>query len=371
MNLSEKLKRFGNAERIAAIMAVDKHPYFAEYKIGEEGFSNGHLDGVPIKKYWDKHSIRAIINEFFNTARRSIVPLKSTHKGAAIGEMVGGYTTTLGGRETAFGIAYYPPGPEREAAIKSRRDVASIEGDVDFDLVTKSIKAFKKFIALAVGDSEIETPGFAGAVMTGSIQMFASAADKVTNDTPPSFYLNPETNRGNKMTLQEIKDFIRENQTSAKALYSVDQIKEAFPDIAAGNHERITAALNDEKKKAADAETRLAEIAKERDELKKVVDAATFKQNKSATMDKAFGKYTLTDDIKGKVVAFLDELEPVFANTPADKLPVLIEEKIEKAIKVFGGEKAAVTPDENKPIPEPKPAGEKKNFYDPVHNPLI
>ena len=199
------------------IKAKDDHPLFQAYVVGHEGEARATFVGIgqkvmtwfssAINKLWKKLQYGTKIFHGHN--------LDSSHAGReSIGEVVGKTVRTVKDKMSAIAIAYIYP-----EYSKLPLDVASIEADI---VVNPDINVqddihdvdVGEVTGIALSNSALETPGFAGATLLSQIQAFAKT-DKIEDNK----------NKGEvRMTLKEIKAAIEEGRIQVDELYSMDEI---------------------------------------------------------------------------------------------------------------------------------------------------
>ena len=199
------------------IKAKDDHPLFQAYVVGHEGEARATFVGIgqkvmtwfssAINKLWKKLQYGTKIFHGHN--------LDSSHEGReSIGEVVGKTIRTVKNKVSAIAIAYIYPDYK-----KLPLDVASIEADI---VVNPDINVqddihdvdVGEVTGIALSNSALETPGFAGATLLSQIQAFAKT-DKIEDNK----------NKGDvRMTLKEIKAAIDEGRIQVDELYSMDEI---------------------------------------------------------------------------------------------------------------------------------------------------
>jgi len=196
------------------IKAKDDHPLFQAYVIGQEGEANANFVGIGQKVMtWFSSAIKKLWKNLqFGTKIFHSHNLDSSHEGReSIGEVVGKAVKTIKDKVSAIAIAYIYPdyqklplnvaSIEADIVVNSDPDVHDDIRDVDVGDIT----------GIALSNSEMETPGFAGATLLSQIQAFANKKDNGKKD-------------GEKMTLKEIKEAITEGRIQIDELYSMDEI---------------------------------------------------------------------------------------------------------------------------------------------------
>jgi hypothetical protein len=167
------------AETIAEIKKTDPNPLFRAYVVAHEGEARGNLVGYGniVKKWY-----RAIVDKLHEKIEAG---LQLFHGHGAtndqtgripIGRVVGKALREIAGRWSSVVACYIEP-----ASRRLNLDVASIEAEIDLDVDGKGniiANDVNNVSAIALGNSEIETPGFAGATLLGQLQAFAKEHEK-------------------------------------------------------------------------------------------------------------------------------------------------------------------------------------------------
>ena len=161
-------------ETIREIKKTDPAPLFRAYVVAHEGEAKGNLVGYGnvVKKWY-----RAIIDKLHEKIEAG---LQLFHGHGAtndqtgripIGRVVGKALKEIAGRWSSVVACYIEP-----ASRRLNLDVASIEAEIDLDVDGKGniiANDVNNVSTIALGNSEIETPGFAGATLLGQLQAFA------------------------------------------------------------------------------------------------------------------------------------------------------------------------------------------------------
>jgi hypothetical protein len=161
-------------EIIREIKKTDPNPLFRAYVVAHEGEARGNLVGYGniVKKWY-----RAIVDKLHEKIEAG---LQLFHGHGAtndqtgripIGRVVGKTRKIINGLWSSIVACYIEP-----ASRRLNLDVASIEASMDLDVDSKGnliATDIQDVSAIALGNSEIETPGFAGATLLGQLQAFA------------------------------------------------------------------------------------------------------------------------------------------------------------------------------------------------------
>jgi len=195
------------ADVMERIKRSDEHPIFKAFCIGHTGMSTGTIaPGIPISIAYFTQAIRQIAEKI-----KSGLPLffghpKQGRERERIGEVVARkYIETEGGARSII-IGYIHPAYQNKSL-----DIASIEGDIIFDLDEKGkakVKKVENINGIALGSSLDGTlPGFPGATILGAFQAFQKNPDK-----------------GEIMTLAEIKEAIEGGGLTPSDLFGSDEL---------------------------------------------------------------------------------------------------------------------------------------------------
>ena len=166
-------------ETIAEIKKTDPTPLFRAYVVAHEGEAKGNLVGYGniVKKWY-----RAIVDKLHEKIEAG---LQLFHGHGAtndqtgripIGRVVGKALKVINGLWSSIVACYIEP-----THRKLNLDVASIEANMDLDVDNKGnliVNDIQDVSAIALGNSAIDTPGFAGATLLGQLQAFAQEQDK-------------------------------------------------------------------------------------------------------------------------------------------------------------------------------------------------
>jgi len=176
-------------ETIREIKKTDPNPLFRAYVVAHEGEAKGNLVGYGniVKKWY-----RAIIDKLHEKIEAGLQLFHghgATNDQAgriSIGRVVGKALREISGRWSSIVACYIEP-----ASRRLNLDVASIEAEIDLDVDGKGniiANDVNNVSAIALGNSEIETPGFAGATLLGQLQAFAQdkgIKTKIGYEIPP------------------------------------------------------------------------------------------------------------------------------------------------------------------------------------------
>jgi len=256
-------------------------------------------------------------------------------------------------------------------------DVASIEADIDLRSDDKGriyVADVNEITGIALGNSEIETPGFPGATLLGQLQAFAEK--------------KPFNKGDNTMTLAELKQAIQEGKFTPSDVFGQEaifadptiseQVREKVSNASGYNIRKLEDSIEERatlKKKLEEAEVKVTEAEKEKDALKlesakSKVDSLFDKQKTERKLDEKQVKF-IQNRLGGFTPQKVEDVEKEF-NAHLD---TELKEYETMAKDVFGIE----IKKEDPPLggdggtgPEGDKSGETENKYlDPAQNPMI
>jgi hypothetical protein len=207
-----------NCTAYRRIHKTDPKPEFRAYVIGHEGESSGKVVGVgKVIKKWARAAIEklteklAIGTKIFHMHGRA----NENENRKPIGEIVGKVLSNAANKLSSIAIAYIYP-DYRDIPL----DVASIEADIRLpDKIGPNVKISAddvdvgEITGIALGNSAIVKPGFAGATLLAQLQEFADNADR-----------DKRSRGGDIMTLDEIKTAIKEGRYRLSDVFGDDEI---------------------------------------------------------------------------------------------------------------------------------------------------
>lgn len=198
------------------IKATDAKPEFRAYVIAHEGESEGKVVGIGrVIKKWARSAITNINERLpLGTSIFHLHEMTNDHEGRKpIGEVVGKALSDMAGKLSSLAFMYIYP-DYRDIPL----DVASIEADITMpETINPNARAVEVDVdditAIALGNSQTNKPGFAGATLVARLQEFADSASR------------EKPNQGDKsMTKEELKQAIRDAKLKPSDLYSSDEI---------------------------------------------------------------------------------------------------------------------------------------------------
>lgn len=184
-------------DKIAEIKKKTPKPIFKAFVVGHEGEARGNLVGVGnIIKQWFKSTVKMLYDKIR-------VGLQLFHGHAEtndnegrlpIGEVVGKAEKTIDKKlSTVVACWIYPDYSHLPL------DVASIEANIDLAGDEESgykVLNVDDVTGIALGNSQVETPGFPGATLLGQLQAFAKDKNiKIGMETPDKLKLGYFVNK--------------------------------------------------------------------------------------------------------------------------------------------------------------------------------
>jgi len=205
-----------SASTYKRIKASDDKAEFRAYVIGHEGESEGKVVGVgKVIKKWARSAITNI-NERLSIGTKvfHLHEMTNDHEGRKpIGEVVGKALSDVAGKLSSIAVMYIYP-DYRDIPL----DVASIEADITMpDNISPAARAVNVDVdgitAIALGNSQTNKPGFAGATLVARLQEFAESAGR-----------EKPTKGENSMTKEELKQAIRDAKLKPSDIFGSDEI---------------------------------------------------------------------------------------------------------------------------------------------------
>jgi len=288
-----------SSDTLARIKQKDPSPEFRAYVVGHEGEARPSMvgGGEMVFQYLQDavvklgNKIRQGIAVFMNHAATN------THEGRKpIGEVVGKKFADIAGKLSAIAALYIYPEYRNK-----KLDVASIEADVEYSLDDSGVaqvESFNNLTGIALGDGNFSRPAFPGATLLASLQAFQKSQGKFTH------------NREEKMTLEEIKEAIKEGKFSPSQLFAkevltsdqivVDHVR-AEKQTEYEHAKRVERKLQEEReagmKKEKDYEAKIAEFSgaairvKSSEVLKNLIAERKLNEQQAAFVNKNAGTF--------------------------------------------------------------------------------
>lgn len=213
---SDEVLEHVSASAYKRVRKSDDKPEFRAYVIGHEGESEGKVVGIgKVIKKWARSAIANITERLaVGTKVFHLHEMTNDHEGRKpIGEVVGKALSDVAGKLSSIAIMYIYP-EYRDVPL----DVASIEADIMVpENVNPNARAVEVDVeditAIALGNSQINKPGFAGASLLASLQEFAADASREKPDK--------ETKT---MTPDELRKAVRDAKLKPSELFGSDEI---------------------------------------------------------------------------------------------------------------------------------------------------
>ena len=167
------------------IKAKDSHPMFKAFVVGHEGEAKGNLVGVGnIIKRWFGDAIKKLHGKISAGIRlfHGHAETNTNEGRVPIGEIVGKKLMDVKDKLSSVVACWIYPN-YRHLPL----DVASIEADVDFEQNPEGsfiVADVEGVTGIALGNSAVDIPGFAGATLLGEFQAFAEKHKLVTESRP-------------------------------------------------------------------------------------------------------------------------------------------------------------------------------------------
>ncbi len=318
--------------RLAVIKETDPHPEIRVYGIGHEGSITTPIVGEDETTIqWAKNAVINLYSKITNgLAVFNRHATTNEHAGRKkIGEVIGKTVQTINGITHALAAIYIKPDFR-----KTPLDFASIEASIAYlqDGADAWIDDIKQVTGIALGNSEVDSPGFPGATLLGAVQAFAA---------------NTNTKGEIKMELADVKKAVVEGRFKPSDIFAVtellgdtivaDYVKTEKHDVyqqsvrLKGELDQVKIVADKEKAdlvkenatlKAAQVTNKstqvLTDLAKERkmtDQQKAFVDR-NISQFKTEAKDDANLKSELNTFIDGQLKAF-DEVAKLLGVEPA------------------------------------------------------
>ena len=291
------------------IKAKDPKALFRAYCIAHEGESTGKVIGIGrIVKKWARSAIEKI-NEKLTIGTKIFHMHAEDNAGRKpIGEIVGKVLSDVADKLSSIAIAYIYS-DYRDIPL----DVASIEADIHLpEKIGPTVKIsdvdVEEITGIALGNSAIVKPGFAGATLLAQLQEFADNA-------------NHENNRSKgdeKMTLDDLKKAVKEGHVCPSDIFSDEEISN---DVIVRNIAKESQKTEWEHRVRTDEKFKAesAKWEKEKKELETKLAEANQKGLKSEAVERL--KDVISQrKLDEKQVKFVQKDFPKFAPTTGDAL---------------------------------------------------
>lgn len=281
----------------------DPKPLFLAFVVGQEGKAEATWVGVGnIVKTWFADAIGKMTRMIWPGLKlfHGHEETNETEGRQEIGEVAGSRAQTVNNKYSAVIAAYIYPEFKNLPL-----NVASVEVEVESQDIDGDIRAIdvKEITAIALGNSAVDKPGFPGATLLGELQAFANGQKKKGDD---------------KMTLEEIKEFIKTEGLDPSEVFAQEQILEDPVVVGYVKAEVATKGGNEyqaRKRNLAEYETKTTELEAEK---KKLEDENKKLKTEGAKIKAAdlFDKKAKERKLDEKQVKFVDMKRSTF--TPED-----------------------------------------------------
>jgi len=187
----------------------DPKPLFKAFVVGQEGKAEAKWVGVGnIVKTWFADAIGKMTRMIWPGLKlfHGHEETNETEGRQEVGEVAGSRAQTIDNKYSAVIAAYIYPEFKNLPL-----NIASVEVEVESQDIDGDIKAVnvKDVTAIALGNSAINKPGFPGATLLGELQAFAKGT---------------ESNKEVIMTLDEIKEFIKNEGLDPSEVFKQEQL---------------------------------------------------------------------------------------------------------------------------------------------------
>jgi hypothetical protein len=311
------------------IKDTDDTPVFRAYVVGHEGVSGGKIVG---EGEMVKHWYASAINKLYDKLKAG---LKIFHGHAAtnehagrmpIGELVGKTLKDIGDRLTAIAITYIKP-EFRHLPL----DVASIEANLylhnDAGIADTDVG---DVTGIALGNSAVNIPGFAGATLLAQIQGFAREYGQRSTRFQ-------RTGGDMEFSIDDVRQFIKANKVRPSDLFGVETLTDD-PAVKGFVETERTQAKSGEyahrkrheeefDKQKKEWETKMADLQKQLNER----SAEIAKANVPALFVKLAGERKLTE----KQTKFIEKRLKRFTPTAPDKVEAELVKHLDAELDEF------------------------------------
>lgn len=366
------------ASTYARIKEADSRPVFRAYVIGHEGVSEGRVVGEGgLIKRWYASAIKGLYDKLKMGIKLFHGHAETNeHEGrTSIGEIVGKALKDIGDRLTAIAIAYIKP-----EFTSLPLDVASIEATVrlseDDDGISDTDVG--DITGIALGNSAINQPGFAGATLLAQVQAFASTEAR-------------HSHGGETMEhpLDEIRQLIKAQKAKPSDLFGIDDLA----DDPAMKGYLETVKRNQYGAGAAHLRRTEEEFEKQKKDWQDKLDALTKEvQSKnieiaSAKIPEAFSKMAKERRLTEKQTKYIEKRLKRFRPSAPDKVESELAKHLDSelddyksTIEVLGVKDESPAQDkadgDKGTGPDEKPTGKhpggiEDKYLDPARNPFI
>lgn len=312
------------------IKAKDEKAEFRAYCIGHEGESSGPVVGLgKVVKKWAKAAINRIHEKLILGTKVFHLhqPGTNEHEGRKpIGEVVGKTLADTSGRLSSIAIIHI-----HKDFTDIPLDIASIEADITFpENVNPNARSIdvdvEEITGIALGNSEVTKPGFAGATLLAACQEFAESVN----------HEKPDKKETHKMTPEELKKAVHDGRLRPSDIFDDDELsgdpivrgivrekREAEDGYQRRQDKKLEAELEKERKEKADLQVKLDATSKvvlktKADEIfKATVEKRNLDERQAAFVLKNQQKFSpstedaLTGDLNKFIDAQIDDYRAV------------------------------------------------------------
>lgn len=210
---ADEIMEIVSPQKHAAIKKKDKNPLYRAYVLAQEGYSEGKIVGEQgsMLKRWIGSAIKKIVN-ILKVGTKIFQGHEETneHKGRmAIGEVVGKKLQQYKDKLSALVVVYI-----KKAFRNLPLDICSMEADISIDgMEGEKISSVNvdDITGIALGNSEVEQPGFPGAEMVVEFQAFIGQSQNLGGEVE-------------KITIDEIKTLIKEERLKPSDLFGLEAL---------------------------------------------------------------------------------------------------------------------------------------------------
>ena len=209
---SSEIMQMIPAEKLAEIRRRDPSPMFKAFVVGHEGEARGNLIGVGnIVKRWFRSAVEKLHEKISGGLQlfHGHAQTNDTTGRVPIGEVAGKKLLSIKDKFSSVVACYIYPS-FRHLPL----DVASIEADVDLQQDAKAglfVADVNGVTGIALGNSEIETPGFPGATLLGQLQAFAK-------------HKTSHVEENMEITIEDVKTFLKAEKIPPSDLFGADAL---------------------------------------------------------------------------------------------------------------------------------------------------
>jgi hypothetical protein len=316
---------------LSEIKAKDEHPYFDAYSICHDGVSKPKLleEGKHEAIQWPKSAVKSIGNvikkgiKFFHKHNVD----NSTDDRKELGEIVANTEKEIDGKLHSIAIGYFPPETREEV---KKYDICSQESVWWYikEAGKRVADKIEELTGIALSSSKEDEPAFQESGRLATVQCFES-------DGEPDNINGGEPKKDKIMTLNDVKDYIRENKVHIAQLdFTIEDVKadrvlgKVFDDL-----ERKVEDLTKEKEtyskeketytKQIDEYVKRENLNTAKDRFSKIVVDMKLGDKEKKFIETRFGKETIEDFGDENLKKFVEDkreefkqLAPIFSDTP-------------------------------------------------------